>query len=202
MLMRNIERTCFTALNTSVNNTFKVSNVANRCGWHAGMKVINILDQLNKIYNMPTPTALESNDNIFHSPYLAANAPKVLFRHFEDCAKVALLGKHPYMDKQLILMAICLLLGTGLYVCTFEDWDILAKVDQTWIELHCIIQEALQHYFNAMVPTLRHQRYAPALPYMMNNSFGALGHTANNKDTDSADTIHSGGGADSTSKAS
>jgi hypothetical protein len=49
MSMRNIKRACFTTLNASVNNAFKVSNVANGCRWHAGMKVIDILDQLNNI---------------------------------------------------------------------------------------------------------------------------------------------------------
>jgi hypothetical protein len=93
MSMRNIKRACFTAHDTNVNNAFKVSNVANGRGWHAGMKVIDILDQLNNIYSKPTSAALESNNYIFRSPYLAANAPKVLFGRIEDCAKVALLGK-------------------------------------------------------------------------------------------------------------
>jgi hypothetical protein len=79
MSMGNIEQACFTAHNASVNNAFNLLNVVNGRGWHAGMKVINILDQLNNIYGKPTSAALESNDNIFRSPYLVANAPKVLF---------------------------------------------------------------------------------------------------------------------------
>jgi hypothetical protein len=56
------------------------STVANGCGWHAGMKVIDILHQLNNIYGKPNSSALEVNDNLFRSPYLAADAHKVLFR--------------------------------------------------------------------------------------------------------------------------
>jgi hypothetical protein len=93
MLMQNMELACFTALGTSVNDTFKVSNAANRRGWHAGIRVIDILDQLNNIYGKPTSSALKANNNIFCSPNLAANAPKVLFHRIQDCAKVALLGK-------------------------------------------------------------------------------------------------------------
>ncbi len=78
--------------------------------------MINILDEVNNIYGKPTSAALKVNDNIFCSPYLVANAPKVLFCRIEDCAKVALQGKNPYTDKQLVLTTICLLLGTGLYV--------------------------------------------------------------------------------------
>ncbi len=97
------------------------------------------------------------------------------------------------MDKQLVLTAICLLLRTGLYVRMFKDWDLLAKVNQTWIKLCHIIQEAFQHHLNATAPTSGHHGYAPPLPYMMNNTFGALGHTGkDNKDDSSADTMATG----------
>ena len=42
--MQNIKRACFTALNVSVNNAFKVSNDPAVQGWHAGMRVIDILN--------------------------------------------------------------------------------------------------------------------------------------------------------------
>jgi hypothetical protein len=189
MLMRNIKRACFTALDSSVNNVFKVSNVVNGHKWHADMKVMDILNQPNNIYGKPTSAALESNNNVFRSPYSAANAPKVLFCRIEDCAKVALLGKSSCTDKQLILTAIRLLLGTGLYVCTFKDWDLLVEANQTWIELRCIIQEVFQRHLNATAHTSGHQGYAPALPYMMNNAFGALGHIANDNGDNSANTV-------------
>jgi len=63
--MQNIERTCFTALDSSINDAFKVSNDPTVQGWHAGMRVIDILNQLSLIYAQPTPTALEANDHIF-----------------------------------------------------------------------------------------------------------------------------------------
>jgi hypothetical protein len=97
--MQNIKRACFTALDTSINNAFKVSNDPNFCRWHAGMMVIDILDQLSLTYSQPTPAVLEVNDHIFCSPTSAANAPKVLFRRIKDCAKKVLLSKNPYTDK-------------------------------------------------------------------------------------------------------
>ena len=45
LTMQNIERACFTALDASVNDAFKASNDLAVRGWHAGMRVINILDQ-------------------------------------------------------------------------------------------------------------------------------------------------------------
>ncbi len=163
--------------------------MANGGGWHAGVRVIDILDQQNSIYGKPTSSALKVNDNIFRSPYSAANAPNVLFRWIEDCAKVSLLGKNLYIDRQLIYMAICLLLSTGLYVRMFEGWDLLAEPNQMWIKLRRIIQEAFQRRLNATVPTTGHQGYAPALPYMMNNAFSVLGLSAGeDNDDDSADT--------------
>jgi hypothetical protein len=111
--------------------------------------------------------------------------PKVLFHCIKDRTKIALLGKTPYTDKQLVLTASCLLFSTGLYIRTFKDWDQVNNHIQIWIELKHIIQEAFQHHLNATAPIAAHQGYAPALPYMQ-NAFGALAEEDN--DDISADT--------------
>jgi hypothetical protein len=179
--MQNIERACFTALDSSINDAFKVSNDPTVQGWHAGMRVIDILDQLSLIYGQPTPAALEANDHIFRSPTSAADAPKVLFRRIEECAEKALLGQNPYTDKQLITNTIRLLLTTGLYIRAFEDWDEMDDTAKTWIELRRLIQEAFQRRLNATAPTAGHHGYAPALPFQQ-NAFGAL--ASNDSDED------------------
>ena len=109
----------------------------------------------------PLPLPSKANDNIFLSPYLAADAPEVLFLRIEDCTKVALLGKNPYTDRQLIYTAIRLLLNTGLYVRAFEGCDLLAEVDQTWSELRHIVQEVFQWRLNATASTADHQDICP-----------------------------------------
>ena len=48
--MQNIERACFIALDLSVNDAFKLSNLAGIRGWHAGMTTVTILDQLSSVY--------------------------------------------------------------------------------------------------------------------------------------------------------
>jgi hypothetical protein len=127
--MQNIERVCFTTLNASVNDAFKVSNNPTIQGWHADMHVINILDQLSTIYGQPTPAIFEMNDAVFHSPYSAADATEILFRCIEECAKMALLGCNLYTDRQLVTNAIRLLLATGLYIWPFKEWDCLTPVN-------------------------------------------------------------------------
>ncbi len=184
--MQNIERACFMALNASINNAFKVSNDPNVRGWHAGMRVIDILDQLSMTYGQPTPAVLEANNHIFCSPTSAADAPEVLFRRIEDCAKKTLLGKNSYMDKQLITNTICLLLTTGLYVRAFEDWDQLLEAQKTWIKLRRMIQDAFQHQLNVTAPTTGHLGYAPALPFQQ-NAFGTLAN--DDSDDTSAATV-------------
>jgi hypothetical protein len=92
LLMRNIKRVCFTALDTSINDAFKVSNDATILGWHAGMRVINIFDQLSTIYGQPTSAVFEMKHAVFRSPYLAADTPEVLFYRIEECAETVLLG--------------------------------------------------------------------------------------------------------------
>jgi hypothetical protein len=37
--MQNMEHACFTALNASINDAFKVSNNPSICGWRTGMQV-------------------------------------------------------------------------------------------------------------------------------------------------------------------
>jgi hypothetical protein len=183
--MQNIKRACFTALDASVNDAFKVSNDPAVRSWRTGMRVINILDQSTATYRQPTPAALEENDHIFRSSTSAADPPEVLFRRIEECTEMALLGKNPYNNKQLIMNTIHLLLSTGLYTHAFEDWDQLNEGTKTWIELCRIIQEAFQQRLNALAPTSGHQRYAPALPFQ-HNAFNAL--AADNSDEDTANT--------------
>ncbi len=62
-------------------------------------------------------------------------------------------------------------------------------MDQTWVELCRIIQDAFERCLNATAPTASHQGYAPALPYMLNNAFSALGQANETNGDDSVDTI-------------
>jgi hypothetical protein len=110
----------------------------------------------------------------FHSQYSAANAPKVVFRCIENCAKIAILGQNPYTDHQLINNAIHLLLTTGLYQRPFEEWDRLLLATQTWVALQALIQEAFSWHLNMTAPTAGHHGYAPTHPYQQ-NAFGILG---------------------------
>jgi hypothetical protein len=80
MSMINIKQACFTAINACINDAFKVSNDPSIQGWHAGMTVMSILDQLSDLYGKLTPAALEGNDTAIRCPCLAANPPKLLFR--------------------------------------------------------------------------------------------------------------------------
>jgi hypothetical protein len=183
--MKNIKRACFTALDSSINDAFKVSNNVAIIGWHKGMTVQEILDQLSTISGQPTPAAIELNDVEFQSQYSAANAPKVLFRCIKNCIKIAILGQNPYTDHQLINNMICLLLTTGLYQQPFEEWDRLLPTTQMWIALQALIQEAFQRCLNTTTPTAGHHRYAPAHPYQQ-NAFGILGK---DNDDNEANTV-------------
>ena len=46
-LLRNIECACFIALNTNIDDAFKVSDIPTIVGWHAGMETRDIPDQLS-----------------------------------------------------------------------------------------------------------------------------------------------------------
>jgi hypothetical protein len=85
-LLQNIKKVCFTALDASIDDAFKVSNNPNMAGLHAGMGTRKILGRLSQIYGQPTLAAKELNDVAFHSQYSSADATKVLFR----CIKIVL----------------------------------------------------------------------------------------------------------------
>jgi hypothetical protein len=74
--LQNNECVCFTALNASINDAFKVSTNPAIQGWHAGMTVQDILNQLSSIYGLYMLAAMDLNDSTFLSPYLAASAPE------------------------------------------------------------------------------------------------------------------------------
>jgi hypothetical protein len=116
------------------------------------------------------------------------DAPEVLFRKIEECAETVLLSRNPYIDRQLITNAICLLLTTGLYIWPFGEWDHLTAPNQTWIALYTMIQEAFQRRLNGTVPTAGHHGYAPAMPHQQ-NAFGILGKTAADSDDKSVDVV-------------
>jgi hypothetical protein len=127
---------------------------------------------------------MELNDIAFCSPYSAADAPEVLFHRIKDCAEIAILGRNPYTDCQLINNAIRLLLTTGIYMQTFEEWDCLQLIAQTWVT-HCtMIQEAFQRRLNAMAPIVGHHGYAPARPFQQ-NAIGTIVEDVDNNDKES-----------------
>jgi hypothetical protein len=77
------------------------------------------------IYGLPTLAIHKNNYAVFYSPYLAADAPEVLFCCIKECAETALLDSNPYMDRQLITNGIHFLLTTSLYSRPFKEWDCL-----------------------------------------------------------------------------
>ncbi len=130
MLMHNIKRVCFTALRPWCKRE--------QCLQSVGWRVINILDHLSETHSQPTPARLALNVAAFCNPYLAADAPEVLFCWIEDCAKIALLRCDPYTYCQLIKNAIHLLLTSGLYLQPFEEWDHLLPTEKN---LDCIAHD-------------------------------------------------------------
>jgi hypothetical protein len=58
LLLQNIECVCFTALDASIKDAFKVSTNLAIQGWHAGLTVQEILNQLSSIYGLPTPATI------------------------------------------------------------------------------------------------------------------------------------------------
>jgi hypothetical protein len=153
-----------------------------------GMTPRAILNQLSTSYGQPTPATMEINNATFCSQCSSTNAPKVLFRHIENCAEIAIIGNNPYTDPQLINNVVRLHLTTGLYKRAFEEWDRLTHAEQKWIALHTLVQEAFQHRLNTTAPMAGHHGYAPAQP-LQHNAFRVLAEDNNNNDASIAATV-------------
>ena len=122
-------------------------------------------------------------------PFMACIRQQMLPRCYFGASRmcrIAILGRNPYTDHQVLQNAICLVLTTGLYVRAFKEWDCLRPAAQTWVALQTMIQKAFQHRLNATAPTAGHHGNAPALPYQ--NAFSALA-AEDDEDEDSEESI-------------
>ena len=178
----NIKRACYNMLDDTVDDAFKVSNDPALTGWNPSMNIIDMLDQLVTTYGRPTPMALLQNDTLFRSAYSPIDAPEVLFRRIENCQEVQVLGEDPFTQIQLRNNAVRLLLGCGLYIRDFEEWDRRAEVDKTYLELKPFIQAAFQRRLNATGNTTGQHGY-------VQNAFNALAEESEEDVDDDIATI-------------
>ena len=93
-----------------------------------------------------------------------------------------MLAKNPYTTQKLFINAINLLEHCGLYQCDLEDWECKPLVDQTWINLWPLIQEAYQRCLTSGTITSAQGGFA------QNNRFAGL-TTDVDSDDDTAETI-------------
>ena len=83
----NICRPVFNILDDNIDDAFKVSNNPMLVGGNLLMEPREMFNQIMSTYGKPTPAALLQNDTLFQSVYSPNDAPKVLFRRFEDVKK-------------------------------------------------------------------------------------------------------------------
>ncbi len=171
----NIKRACYNMLNDTIDDAFKVSNNPALTGWNPSMNIIDMLDQLVTTYGRPTPMALLQHDTLFRSAYSPVDAPEVLFRRIKNCQEVQVLGKDPYTQVQLLNNAVHLLLGCGLYMRDFKEWDRRAEVKKTYLELKPFVQAPFQRRLNKTGNTTGQHGY-------VQNVFNVLAEEPDNDD--------------------
>ncbi len=79
------------------------------------MSIPLILEQLEMSYGKPDTMSLFHNDALFHSPFLATEAPKMLFYQIEQCQERPAIAQDPYTPKEIIGNAIRLLMQSGIF---------------------------------------------------------------------------------------
>ena len=93
-----------------------------------------------------------------------------------------MLAKNPYTTQPLLITVINLLAHCRLYQHRIEDWECKPLVDQTWINLWPLIQEAYQRCLTSGTITSAQGEFA------QNNRFAGLA-TDVDSDDDTAETI-------------
>jgi hypothetical protein len=82
---KNINRGCFRMLDELVPNQYKVSNTPALIKWNALMSIQDILNQMEGLYRKPSSALLFATDTLFKSPFVASEAPELIFYHNEQC---------------------------------------------------------------------------------------------------------------------
>ena len=123
-LSRNIQHACFRMLDELVSDQFKVSNSPTLMEWNTSMSIMDMLDQLETMYNKPNAMTLFANNTLFRSTFSPNDAPKALFHCIEQCQEIAVLARDPYSGVQLINNAIRLLMQASIFsMKEFDDWE-------------------------------------------------------------------------------
>jgi hypothetical protein len=92
----NINRACFTMLDDKISDRYKVSNTPNLMGWNSTMSIRDIIVQLMTNYGVPDPMVMYNNDKLFRSPFLATEAPEMLFHRLKQCQEIQVIGQDLY----------------------------------------------------------------------------------------------------------
>jgi hypothetical protein len=91
--MRNIQHACFTTVGSSINDTFKVSNNLTIQGWHAGIGVMYVLNQLSELYGHQTLAMMETNNKVFIALIWLPILPRSCFAALKNAPILTSLGK-------------------------------------------------------------------------------------------------------------
>ncbi len=169
----NINRACFKMLDETVSNQFKVLNTPNLTSWNSTMTICVILEQLEASAGKPDTMTLFRNDNLFQSPFLATEAPEMLFYRIEQCQEIQTLAQDLYSNMQIINNAVCLLMQSNIFpLKEFDTWETITP--KMYPALKMFIHEAYPHCLTAM--QLRNnvglQGYAPNNNQNMFNVLG------------------------------
>ncbi len=97
----NIYPTVYGALDTYINNAFKVApfTIPLTIGWNASMSLNKIFNQLMKTNGCPTPNTMRQNMTMFLSPYNPQDPPEILFKRCANCQEITIIVNVNYTNQ-------------------------------------------------------------------------------------------------------
>jgi hypothetical protein len=136
---KNTAQSCFCMFNENVGAQFKVSNSPTLTGWNSMMTIIKILNQFQDFYGKPNIMTLY--DTLFRSAMTPGDLSKMLFYGIEQCQEIQRIGKIPYFNDQIFVIAVRILVQLNIFpLKEFDTWEAIAA--KTYPALKMFIQEA------------------------------------------------------------
>ncbi len=147
------------------------------------MTLNDVFNQLMLTHGKPTPNAIHQNNVNFLALYNPQGSPKQLFKRCADCQEMAIIMKVPYIDKQLLMNVINLLVRCRMCTRNMEDWDRRADANKIWLHLCPLVQTAYQCCLQTGATTAAHGGYI--------NRYKGLSTEDDVSNNDTAETIAS-----------
>jgi hypothetical protein len=147
------------------------------------MSVHLIIKLLETLYDKPNTMLLFHNDVSFQSPFPGTKAPEMLFYRIKQRQEIQTIAQDPYMPKQTIGNAVCLLMQSGIFPLKgLDTWE------ATTVKSYPILKTFIHEAYSRCLMAMQLRNTAGQQGYVNQNIYNIL-DVDGNEDTNNNTTI-------------